>query len=86
MLSKTDYSIIYATAFAVQAQIESFLVDFGVKRGWALLAKLLRIRFDSAFTAFLDAPSPKTLAEVIAFEAEMVRLGDTMKGARADWV
>jgi hypothetical protein len=70
----------YASAFVVRRHMQDFLVDLGERRGWTLLANLLRIRFDGAFGTFLDAPNEHNHTAIIGFEAEMVRVGGLMKG------
>jgi len=70
----------YASAFVVRRHMRDFLVDLGERRGWTLLANLLRIRFESAFETFLDAPNERNHTAIMGFEPEMVRVGGLMKG------
>ena len=80
MLKRNAYSDVYAEAFIMHSKMQAFLIDFGERRGWALLAKLLEIRFTGTFAGFLDAPTSANLVKVLAFDVEMVRVGASMKG------
>jgi len=80
MREHTPRAQTYAAAFAVRRQMRDFLVDLGERRGWTMLANLLRTRFNGAFETFLDAPNQRHHAAIIAFEAEMVGVGGLMKG------
>ncbi len=80
MLTRNPYTENYAHAFALRSRMQAFLVDFGEKRGWARLARLVEIRFDGTFLRFLDAPTSANLSKVLDFDDEMVRVGASMKG------
>jgi hypothetical protein len=80
MRTRNHHAQTYASAFVVRRHMRDFLVDLGERRGWTLLANLLRIRFDGAFGMFLDAPNDRNHAAIIDFEAEMVRVGGLMQG------
>jgi hypothetical protein len=70
---RTDRTLnFYAHAFSFHARMNDFLVDFGERRGWTLLANILRIRYSNAFTAFLDRPTLSRLAGVLSFDNEMM--------------
>jgi hypothetical protein len=68
----------YAHAFALHTRMNDFLIDFEERRGWALLANILRIRYTRAFTAFLDHPTSLRLAAVLSFNNEMTTLDAKM--------
>ena len=72
----------YADAFALHARMNEFLGDFGERRGWALLASLLRIRYSSTFMAFLDQPTASRLSAVLSFDDEMTTIGLSMPPMR----
>jgi hypothetical protein len=72
----------YIHAFAIHALMNDFLIDLGDRRGWGLLANILRIRYASAFTAFLDQPTLSRLAAVLAFNDEMTTIGASMPAVR----
>ncbi len=84
MRTQTPRAQSYATAFAVRRQMRDFLVDLGERRGWTMLANLLRSRFNGAFETFLDAPNQRHHAAILAFEGEMVRVGGLMKGDKPE--
>ena len=71
---------VYASAHKTRANVQELLHDFGARRGWTLLAKIFEIRFTGAFIAFLDAPTAKHLASVMAFEDEILRAS-----MKVDW-
>lgn len=73
---------LYADVFAVHARMNAFLIDFGERRGWALMASLLRIRYVTAFTAFLDQPTLSRFDAVLAFDDEMATVGASMPPMR----
>lgn len=72
----------YASALGVLARVRSFHADIGEQRGWNLTANLLQLRFNSTFTAFLDAPSLANLAKVLCFDGEMQELDLRFPGVR----
>ena len=74
--------IAYASALGILARVRLFHADIGKQRGWHLTANLLQLRFDSAFTAFLDAPSLANLAKVLCFDGEMQELDLRFPGVR----
>ena len=73
---------LYEAAFALHGRMNEFLSDFGDRRGWRLLASLLKIRYSSAFTAFLDQPTASRLSAVLSFDDEMTTLGVSMPPTR----
>ena len=73
---------VYTSALGVLARVRSFHADIGERRGWQLTANLLQLRFNSAFTAFLDAPSLANLAKVLSFDGEMQELDLRFPGVR----
>ena len=82
MLTKIGYSAAYGMVFAVHGEMNVFLRDLGERRGWTLVADLVRIRFSSAVETFLDAPTAQTLARVVAFRSEMELVGRSATGNR----
>ena len=74
--------VVYMSALGVLARVRIFHADIGERRGWHLTASLLQLRFNSAFTAFLDAPSLANLAKVVSFDGEMQELDLRFPGVR----
>ena len=76
--------VVYASALSVLARVRLFHFDLGEQRGWRLTDNLLQLRFDGAFTAFLDAPSLASLAKVLSFDSEMQELDLRFPGVRPE--
>lgn len=68
--SRLGRSLAYEQAFAANRQLLDFLADFGPRRGWKSMAKLLAIRLDASFQRFLDAPTDAHLAQLLAIQED----------------
>ena len=74
----------YARAFQARGRMVAFHADLEEQAGWMLASRILFRRFELAFGAFLDAPTPDRLARIVVFEAEIAEVAERLPNL-AQW-